>query len=259
MQAMAHLEIELIPVLSDNYAYLAHEPGAGVTAVVDPPVAGPVLERLAARGWKLDWILSTHHHSDHTAGNLELKGKTGCRVAGAKKDEARIPGIDLKLAEGDHFSLGEIDAQVLETPGHTSGHISFWFADAGALFCADTLFSLGCGRVIEGSHAQMWHSLCKLAALPDAALVYCGHEYTEANARFALTVDPDNKALQARAAEVERQRAASQPSVPTPLGEERKANPFLRAADPAIRKRLGMEDASDAEVFAEIRRRKDRF
>jgi hydroxyacylglutathione hydrolase len=256
---MAQLEIEQIPVLSDNYAYLVHEPGAGVTAVVDPPVVGPVLERLAARGWKLDWILSTHHHSDHTAGNLELKQKTGCRVAGARKDEARIPGIDLKLAEGDHFSLGEIDAQVLETPGHTSGHISFWFPDAKALFCADTLFSLGCGRVIEGTHPQMWSSLCKLAALPDDAMVYCGHEYTEANARFALTVDPDNQALQERAAEVGRQRAAGQPTVPTKLGAEREANPFLRAADPAIRRRLGLENASDAEVFAEIRRRKDRF
>jgi hydroxyacylglutathione hydrolase len=213
---------------SDNYAYLAHDPTAN------------------------------DHHADHTGGNLELKQATGCRVAGAGKDEARIPGIDLKLEEGDHFSFGEIDAQVLETPGHTSGHISFWFPDAKALFCADTLFSLGCGRVMEGTHAQMWSSLCKLAALPDDAMVYCGHEYTENNARFALTIDPDNKALQARAAEVKRQRAAGKPMVPSKLGEERKANPFLRAADPAIRKRLGMEKASDAEVFAEIRGRKDR-
>jgi hydroxyacylglutathione hydrolase len=256
---MAQLEIEQIPVLNDNYAYLVHEPAADVTAVVDPPVVKPVLERLAARGWTLDWILSTHHHSDHTAGNLELKQATGCRVAGARADEARIPGIDLKLAEGDRFQLGEAAAQVLETPGHTSGHISFWFPEAKALFCADTLFSLGCGRVIEGSHAQMWNSLSKLAALPDDAMVYCGHEYTQANARFALSVDPDNKALQERAAEVDRQRAAGQPTVPTKLRAERAANPFLRPNDPAIRARLGMEGASDAEVFAEIRRRKDRF
>jgi hydroxyacylglutathione hydrolase len=256
---MAQLEIELLPVLSDNYAYLVHDPGAGVTAVVDPPVVEPVLRRLAARGWKLDWILSTHHHSDHTAGNLELKEATGCRVAGARADEARIPGIDLKLAEGDRFSLGEAEAQVLETPGHTSGHISLWFSDAKALFCADTLFSLGCGRVIEGTHAQMWNSLCKLAALPDDTLAYCGHEYTQANARFALSVDADNPALQARAAEVDRQRAAGEPTVPTTIAAERAANPFLRAGDKAIRARLGMESASDAEVFAEIRRRKDRF
>ena len=256
---MAQLEIELLPVLSDNYAYLVHDPGAGVTTVVDPPVVEPVLRRLAARGWKLDWILSTHHHSDHTAGNLELKEATGCRVAGARADEARIPGIDLKLAEGDRFSLGEAEAQVLETPGHTSGHISLWFSDAKALFCADTLFSLGCGRVIEGTHAQMWNSLCKLAALPDDTLAYCGHEYTQANARFALSVDADNPALQARAAEVDRQRAAGEPTVPTTIAAERAANPFLRAGDKAIRARLGMESASDAEVFAEIRRRKDRF
>jgi hydroxyacylglutathione hydrolase len=258
-EAMAQLEIELIPVLSDNYAYLLHEPKAGVTAVVDPPVAAPVLKLLEARGWKLDWILSTHHHSDHTAGNLEIKQATGCRVAGARADEARIPGIDVKLAEGDRFQLGEAEAQVLETPGHTTGHISFWFPKSDALFCADTLFSLGCGRVLEGSHAQMWNSLSKLAALPDAAMVYCGHEYTQANARFALTVDPDNKALQERAAEVDRQRAAGKPTVPTRLDAERAANPFLRAGDKAIRARLGMESASDAEVFAEIRRRKDSF
>lgn len=256
---MAQLEIEQIPVLSDNYVYLLHEPKAGVTAVVDPALAAPVLKRLDARGWKLDWILSTHHHADHTGGNLELKQATGCRVAGARADEARIPGIDLKLAEGDRFKLGEAEAQVLETPGHTSGHISFWFPEAKALFCADTLFSLGCGRVIEGAHAQMWNSLSKLAALPDDALVYCGHEYTQSNARFALSVDPDNPALRERAAEVDRQRAAGKATVPTRLGAERAANPFLRPGNKAIRARLGMANASDAEVFAEIRRRKDRF
>ncbi|MGH6913116.1 MAG: hydroxyacylglutathione hydrolase, partial [Geminicoccales bacterium] len=211
--------------------------------------------------WTLDWILSTHHHSDHTGGNLELKQATGCRVAGARSDAARIPGIDLELAEGDRFELGEAQAQVLETPGHTSGHISYWFADAGVLFCADTLFSLGCGRLSEGTPADMWRSLGKLAALPDETLVYCAHEYTQTNARFALSVDPDNPELKKRAAEVDRQRAAGQPTVPTRLGAERAANPFLRASDPAIRQNLGMASASasDADVFAEIRRRKDRF
>ena len=256
---MAQLEIEQIPVLNDNYVYLAHEPRAGVTGVVDPAVAEPVLERLEARGWTLDWILSTHHHADHTGGNLALKQATGCRIAGPKADAARIPGIDLGLAERDRFELGEAQAQVFETPGHTSGHISYWFADAKALFCADTLFSLGCGRVFEGTPAQMWSSLSKLAALPDDALVYCAHEYTQSNARFALSVDPDNPALQERAAEIDRQRAAGQPTVPTRLGAERAANPFLRAGDPAIRARLGMASASDVDVFAEIRRRKDSF
>jgi hydroxyacylglutathione hydrolase len=256
---MAQLEIEQMPVLSDNYVYLVHEPAAGVTGVVDPAVAEPVLARLKAKGWKLDWILSTHHHADHTGGNLELKQATGCKIAGPGKDAARIPGIDLDLVEGDRFALGEAEAQIFETPGHTSGHISFWFPDAKVLFCADTLFSLGCGRVFEGTHAQMWDSLSKLAALPDDTLVYCGHEYTQSNARFALSVDPDNPALLARAAEVDRQRAAGQPTVPTTLGEEHKANPFLRPSNPAIRQKLGMESASDAEVFGEIRRRKDSF
>jgi hydroxyacylglutathione hydrolase len=256
---MARLEIEQIAVLSDNYVYLVREPQSGTVGVVDPAVAGPVQARLAAHGWSLDWILSTHHHGDHTGGNLELKAATGCKIAGPKKDAARIPGLDLGLVEGDRFRLGDAEAEIFETPGHTSGHISYWFAGAKALFCADTLFSLGCGRLFEGTPAQMWASLSKFAPLPDDALVYCAHEYTQANARFALSVDPDNKALRARAAEIDRQRAAGQATVPTTLGAERAANPFLRPADPAIRRQLGMADASDVEVFAEIRARKDRF
>jgi hydroxyacylglutathione hydrolase len=256
---MAKLQVEQIPVLSDNYVYVVHQPEGGVTGVVDPAVAAPVVAALQRHGWQLDWILSTHHHADHTGGNLELKQATGCRIVGPQKDAARIPGIDQGVVEGERFELGALTAEIFETPGHTSGHISYWFPEARALFCADTLFSLGCGRVFEGSFDLMWHSLSKYAGLPEDALVYCAHEYTQANARFALTVDPDNPALKARAAEVERQRSAGQPTVPTTLGQERAANPFLRPHDPAIRKRLGMPDASDAEVFAEIRKRKDRF
>jgi hydroxyacylglutathione hydrolase len=256
---MTKLQVEQIPVLNDNYVYLLHEPEHGVTAVVDPAVAAPVLARLEERGWALDWILSTHHHADHTGGNLELKQATGCKIAGARKDAARIPGIDLGLVEGDRFELGALTADIIETPGHTSGHISYWFPKARALFCADTLFSLGCGRVSESSFEQMWSSLSKLARLPEDAIVYCAHEYTLNNARFALTVDPDNPALKERKAEVERLRDAGKPTVPSKLGAELAANPFLRTGDPAIRSRLGLEAASDAEVFAEIRRRKDRF
>ena len=247
---MAELIVEIIPVLSDNYVYLLHEPEDGVTGVVDPAVAEPVMERLSASGWSLDWILSTHHHADHTAGNLELKELTGCKVAGPGKDAARIPGIDVKLVEGDRFKLGTAEAEIFETPGHTSGHISFWFPQSKALFSADTLFSLGCGRLFEGTPAEMWTSLQKYAPLPDGALVYCGHEYTQSNARFALSVDPGNEALKARAKEVDEQRAAGKPTIPTTLGQERATNPFLRPTDPMIRKQLGMEAASDVEVFA---------
>lgn len=256
---MSELIVEIIPVLSDNYVYLLHEPESGVTGVVDPAVAEPVMEHLSAKGWSLDWILSTHHHADHTGGNLDLKQATGCKIAGPGKDAARIPGIDVKLVEGDRFKLGQAEAEILETPGHTSGHISFWFAGSNALFSADTLFSLGCGRLFEGTPAQMWSSLRKYAPIPDEALVYCGHEYTLSNARFALSVDPDNPALQARAEEVENQRAVGKPTIPTTLGQERATNPFLRPADPLIRKQLDMQDASDVEVFAEIRKRKDHF
>lgn len=253
---MATLEVEIIPVLADNYVYLVRESGSGATAIIDPPVVEPVLERLAEKGWKATWILATHHHTDHVDGILELKRQTGAEVAGPAADRARVPGIDLALSEGDHFRLGAAEALVFDTPGHTRGHISYWFKD-GALFCADTLFSLGCGRLFEGTAEQMWSSLEKLRRLPAETLVYCGHEYTQSNARFALTIDPENPALQARAREVDQQRAQGLPTIPTTIGAERAANPFLRPDDPVIRRRLEMESASDAEVFGEIRQRKD--
>ena len=254
---MAKLEIEVLPALSDNYVYLLHEPESGARGVVDPAEAGPVLARLAELGCGLDWILSTHHHFDHTGGNIEIKEATGCRIVGPQADRDRIPGIDVTVEEGDHFELGGAVAEVFDTPGHTSGHISFWFPASAALFCADTLFALGCGRLFEGTPDQMWSSLQKLLALPDEALVYCGHEYTLSNARFAVTVDPDNAALRDRTVEIERMRAEGLPTIPSRLGEEKKTNPFLRPDDPAIRALLGLESASDSEVFGEIRRRKD--
>jgi hydroxyacylglutathione hydrolase len=256
---MTRLEIEILPVLSDNYVYLLRDPVEGATAVVDPGVAAPVLARFEETGSKLDWILSTHHHQDHTGGNLELKRRTGCRVAGPAGERDAIPGIDLELHDGDRFRLGSAEALVLETPGHTRGHISYWFESAAAVFSADTLFALGCGRVFEGSPQQMWASLQKLARLPAETAVYCGHEYTQSNARFARTVDPTNRELERRSGEIDRLRAAGKPTIPSTIGAERATNPFLRAADPSIRRLLGMTDAADAEVFAEIRRRKDRF
>ncbi len=257
---MSTLVIEQIPVLADNYIYVAHDPASGATAAVDPAAAEPVLAALQRHGWRLSHILNTHHQGDHTGGNLDLKRATGCQVVGARRDAARIPGIDVEIGEGDNFLLGHAAAMVLETPGHTSGHIAFWFPDSLALFCGDTLFSLGCGRLFEGSAAEMWASLAKLRALPAETRVYCAHEYTAANGRFARLVERDNPALAARLDQVNRLTAAGRPTVPSTLGEERAANPFLRADIPAVARAVGREAGADpAEVFGELRRRKDVF
>jgi len=250
------LEVYQFPCRSDNFGVLIHDPDAGVTASIDAPDADAIRSALAAKGWSLTHILVTHNHPDHTAGIASLKSETGCTVTGPAK--GRISGVDTALAEGDTYSLDGATAKVIETPGHTLDHIVYWFEDAGLLFAGDTLFSLGCGRVFEGTPEQMWTSLQKLMRLPRETEVYCGHEYTLANAEFALTVESGNDALQMRAAQVCRQREADQPTLPTTLGSELDANPFLRPDSPEIRQTLGMEEASDAEVWAELRRRKDR-
>jgi hydroxyacylglutathione hydrolase len=257
---MTHLTIEQIAVLSDNYIHLLHEPESGATAVVDPAVAAPVLEILAAKGWGLTHILCTHHHGDHTGGNLDLKKATGARVVGARKDAERIPGIDLEVGEGDTFLLGHAAAMVFETPGHTSGHIAFWFPEQAALFCGDTLFSLGCGRLFEGSPEQMWDSLAKLRELPDHTKIYCAHEYTAANGRFAKVLDRDNPALKARIEQVARLNAQGRSSIPTTMEDERATNPFLRADRADIAQAVGLAPGTlPAQVFAELRRRRDVF
>ena len=255
--ATGSLDVELIPIFSDNYVYRIAPRDGGPVAIVDPGQAAPVLDRLAATGDRVEWILITHHHPDHIGGVAELKEATGAKVAGPASERARIGGIDRPLQQGDHIRIAGERAEVIETPGHTAGHISYWFPQSRILFCADTLFSLGCGRLFEGTPATMWSSLEKLLRLPDETRVYCGHEYTQANARFALTIDPDNEALQRRAAEIDELRAAGKPTIPTTLGVERATNPFLRPHDPAIRARLEMAPASNAEVFGEIRKRKD--
>jgi hydroxyacylglutathione hydrolase len=251
------LDIVRIPVLKDNYVWLARSGDA--VAVVDPAVDGPVEDELAARGWRLTHILNTHHHNDHVGANLALKARHGCTIVGPRADRDRIPGLDVEVGEGERYALGPDSALVFDVPGHTRGHIAYWFEGSRALFCGDTLFALGCGRLFEGTPAQMWDSLRKLRALPDDARVHCAHEYTQSNARFALSVDPDNAALRARARDVDRARAAGQATVPSLLGEEKATNPFLRVDNPGLARAMGLAGRPPVEVFAAIRAAKDRF
>jgi hydroxyacylglutathione hydrolase len=246
--------------LTDNYGALVHDSVTGATACVDVPEAGPTLAALAERGWTLSDVLITHHHADHVQGVPELKAKfPSAKIWGPAKDAARLPFLDHKVAEGGTARVGSLAAKVIETPGHTLGHVAYYFEEDEIAFCGDTLFSLGCGRVFEASYAVMWGSLVKLAALPGETQLYCGHEYTEANGRFAATVESGNPALKARIEEVASLRAKGRPTLPTTVAAELAANPFLRAEERAVQTAVGMEGADPAAVFAELRTRKDRF
>lgn len=256
---MAKLDIRQIPVLNDNYVYLVREPESGAVAVVDPAVVGPVLAEADRLGWTITHILNTHHHGDHTGGNLEIKEKTGCTIVGPGPDRDRIPGIDIEVNDGDTFTFGNAAADIFFVPGHTRGHIAYWFAESDALFCGDTLFSIGCGRVFEGTMEQMWSSLSRLRALPSETRIYCAHEYTQSNINFAVTVDPNNLALRTRESDVRAKREKGEPTVPSRLGEELAANPFLRADQPDLQQALGMVGADPVQVFREVRQRKDAF
>jgi len=253
------LHIDHLICLRDNFVWLLRETDSGAVACVDPSEAAPVKAKLDQLGWKLTHILNTHHHNDHTGGNREIKEATGCIIVGPRADRDRIPGIDVQVGDGDIYEFGAEKARVFDVPGHTRGHIAYHFANSHALFCGDTLFIMGCGRVFEGTHAQMWNSLSKLKALPPETRVYCAHEYTQANARFALTVEPENDALRARAAEAAALAEENEPALPTTIAQELATNPFLRPTSPEIQQRLGMEGRPLHEIFGEIRRRKDRF
>lgn len=253
------LEIVTVPCLTDNYAYLAHDDATETTAVIDVPEVLPVLNALRGRGWRASHILITHHHNDHIAGVEALAAASGARIFGAAADRHRLPPLDEAFAEGDSLRIGMDEGHVIAVPGHTSGHIAFHFPASRVVFTADSLMSCGCGRLFEGTPAQMWNSLSKLAALPPETLICSGHEYTQSNIRFALAVDPQNAALRARADRVEALRAVSAPTVPVTLAEELATNPFLRADDAALRLAAGLPDAPAAEVFAALRAMKDRF
>jgi hydroxyacylglutathione hydrolase len=224
---------QAIPILSDNYAWLLRDDQSGFTAIVDPAEEGPIVAAIEAAGGRLDAILLTHHHDDHIAAVEPIRARYGARVIGATADAHRLPKLDESVREGDTVKLGSASAQVIDTPGHTVGHIAYFIQPGAVLLSGDTLFSLGCGKLLEGTAADMFASLQKLAVLPPESVVCCGHEYTQSNARFALTVEPDNAALRKRAAEVDQLRAEGKPTVPTRLGDEKAQNPFLRAPDAA--------------------------
>lgn len=253
------LELVTIPALSDNYTYLLHDSASGATACIDVPEAAPIIDALTERGWTLTEIWLTHHHHDHIGGVEDLLKRYDARVVGAAADRHRLPPLDHEVGDGDAFEFGGEAVEVFDVSGHTIGHIAFVLRQSRFAFTADSLMALGCGRLFEGTAAQMWDSLQKLAALDPETTICSGHEYTQSNARFAITVDPDNSDLKARMERISSARDRNEPTVPSSLAEELATNPFLRAADPAVQAHLEMIGADPVEVFAEIRARKDRF
>lgn len=256
---MTSTEIYQFACLGDNYGYLVHDPETGATGSIDAPDADAVMQALGAKGWKLSHILNTHHHYDHTDGNLELKQKTGCVIIGAALDKDRIPGLDVPVHEGGIIRIGRIEIQVLETPGHTPGHICFYLANDHAIFTGDTLFSLGCGRLFGDSPENMWKSLQKLMALPPQTRIYCAHEYTLSNAEFACDLEPGNKELADYMEQIKAMRREGKPTIPSSMQLELRLNPFLRSNDPVLKKSISMGGVDAATVFTEIRRAKDSF
>ncbi|XP_062173568.1 hydroxyacylglutathione hydrolase 2, mitochondrial-like [Alnus glutinosa] len=254
------LQIELVPCLRDNYAYLLHDVDTGTIGVVDPSEAVPIIDALRRKNRNLTYILNTHHHFDHTGGNAELKERYGAKVIGSAIDRDRIPGFDIVLNDGDKWMFAGHEVLVMETPGHTRGHISFYFPGSGAVFTGDTLFSLSCGKLFEGTPEQMLSSLKKIMSLPEDTNIYCGHEYTLSNSEFALSIEPHNEALKSYAANVAHLRSKGLPTIPTTIKTEKSCNPFLRTSSTEIRRSLKIsETADDAEALGVIRQAKDKF
>ena len=253
------VDVRLVPCLADNYAVILRDPSTGATAVVDAPEADPILHALDQADWRLTHILVTHKHGDHVQGIPALKQRYGATVIGPRAEAKEIPAIDVEVGKSDRVEVGKLHARVFETPGHTAGHIVYWFEAEKLLFAGDTLFALGCGRALERPAATLWASLLPLRKLPGDTAVYCGHEYTLSNARFAVTVDPNNAALKKRLAAIEAIRAKGKPTLPTTIAEECATNPFLRADDPAIAEAIGMKGADPAAIFTELRQRKNNF
>jgi hydroxyacylglutathione hydrolase len=251
------LQIHQFPCLSDNYGFLIHDPATGATAAIDTPDAEEIMRQADAKGWRITDIWNTHWHPDHAGGNAAIKTKTGATVTGPAEVERIGTAADRVVDEADRVKLGNIEARVLNVGGHTLGHIAYVFDVDKVAFVGDALFSMGCGRLFEGTPEQMWGSLQKIAALPDDATLYCAHEYTQSNARFAISMDPCNRALQARIAEVDKLRAEGKPTVPMTLRVEKQTNPFLRA--PLLKGAVMLPNATDVEAFADIRKRKDNF
>jgi hydroxyacylglutathione hydrolase len=260
MSCARFFQVVQFPCLSDNYGYLIHSPTTGETAAIDTPDAATYERELSKQGWKLTHILNTHHHWDHAGGNEELKN-TGVQIIGPVKEKNKIPGIDVAVGGGDVFSLGGTEVQVLDVGGHTRGHVAFYFPNDKIVFVGDALFVLGCGKMFEGTPQQFWSSLKRLRELPDDTVVYCAHEYTEGNAKFAMSVEPGNEVLVKRVAELMRLRKRGDPTVPSILGDEKVTNPFLRVdVSEEIRKNVGAsDDEPHDEVFAKVRRAKDTF
>lgn len=259
--ANENLVVHQFGCLSDNYGYLVHDPNTGITIAVDTPEVDPLLKALDENGWTLTHIFNTHHHFDHAGGNLELKDKTGCTIYGPNEERGEIPGRDHGVGGGDYIALadGAITADVIDAGGHTLGHIAYWFKEANIVFVGDALFTLGCGRMFEGKPDQMWAGLERLRNLPEATKVYCAHEYTEANLKFALSVEPGNTNLLARSKDIMALRKDGLPTVPTTIGEEKKTNPFLRPESTNLQETIGKSGASLVDIFAETRRLKDNF